>query len=124
MSTQGQRDARAQMMHELERLQRELSDTWLDQSLPDDWSGLEWEAPVERHKTRVTLRLDSDMVRWFPKLGPGYQARINRVLRIYWMALLAGHIKGFPSDETIPRLQAEARRLQDEIAARRNGGGT
>ncbi|MGC3940068.1 hypothetical protein ACOTTU_19860 [Roseobacter sp. EG26] len=41
------------------------------------------------------------------------------MLRIYWMALLAGHIKGYPEDNTVPRLLAEARRVQEEIAERR-----
>ncbi|MFK7879795.1 BrnA antitoxin family protein [Roseobacter sp.] len=122
MSPKSQRTSHTQLIHELERLQQELSQDWLDQSLPDYWTGLDWEAAVERHKTRVTLRLDTDMVRWFRALGPGYQARINRVLRIYWMALMSGHIKGFPSDKTVPRLMAEARRLQEEIAERRGGG--
>lgn len=113
------KQARTEMMHELERLQQDLNTNWLDQSLPKDWSGLEWDAPVDRHKTRVTLRLDSDMLRWFRKLGPGYGPRINRVLRIYWMGLLSGHIQGFPNDDTIPRLMAEAHRLQREMAENR-----
>ncbi len=121
MTTKGQRDARMELMHELERLQQDLSANWLDQSLPRDWTGMEWEAPVTRHKTRVTLRLDADMIRWFRKLGPGYGPRINRVLRIYWTALLAGQIKGFPEDDTLPRLVGEARRMQAEIAERRGG---
>lgn len=109
------------MMHELERLQTDLSVTWIDKSLPDDWTGMEWDAPVDRHKTRVTLRMDSDMLRWFRKLGPGYQGRINRVLRVYWMALLAGHIKGYPHDNETPRLHAEVRRALDDMKARREG---
>lgn len=110
------------MMHELERLQTDLSIEWIDKSLPDDWTGLDYGEPVARHKTRVTLRMDTDMVRWFRKLGPGYQARINRVMRIYWTALLAGHIKGYPEDKTTPRIQAEARRVLDDMKARREGG--
>ena len=109
------------MMHELERLQTDVSVTWIDKSLPDDWTGMEWDAPVDRHKTRVTLRMDSDMLRWFRKLGPGYQARINRVLRVYWMALLAGLIKGYPHDNETPRLHAEVRRALDDMKARREG---
>ncbi len=122
MSTKGQRDARQQMMYELELLQEDLSSQWLDQSLPDDWTGLDWFDPVVRHKTRVTIRLDSDMLRWFRKLGPGYGPRLNRILRIYWMSLLAGHIKGFPEDNTVPRLMGEARRLQEEMRENRGGG--
>jgi uncharacterized protein (DUF4415 family) len=121
MTTRRQRDAHLEMMYELEELQDDLSAQWLDQSLPDDWTGLDWREPVGRHKTRVTLRLDSDMLRWFRRLGPGYGPRMNRVLRIYWMALVAGHIKGFPSDNTVPRLVGEANRIREEIAARRGG---
>ena len=62
MATQRQRDARLDMMYELEELQDDLSIRWLDQSLPDDWTGLDWREPVGRHKTRVTVRLDSDML--------------------------------------------------------------
>jgi uncharacterized protein (DUF4415 family) len=116
MPTQRQRAARAAMMYELEALQDDLNIHWLDQSLPDDWTGLDWREPVTPHRTRVTIRLDSDMVRWFRKLGPGYGPRINRVLRIYWLALMAGHIKGFPADNTTPRLLAEANRIREELA--------
>ena len=121
MTAQAKRNAYREALYELEKLQSDLEQSWLDQSLPQDWTGLDWYAPVDRHKTRVTLRLDSDMVRWFRKLGPGYQARINSVLRIYWMSLLAGHIKAYPHDDTLPRLKIEARNIQEELKARRGG---
>lgn len=109
------------MITELERLQDDLFVNWIDKSLPDGWDGLEYHDPVARHKTRVTLRLDSDMLRWFRKLGPGYQARINRVLRIYWTSLLAGHVQAYPDDNVLPRIHAEALRALDEIKANRAG---
>lgn len=34
-------------------------------------------------KDSVTLRLDHDVLQWFRKAGPGYQTRINAVLRSY-----------------------------------------
>jgi len=34
-------------------------------------------------KQAVSLRLDRDVVKWFKKQGPGYQTRINAVLRTY-----------------------------------------
>lgn len=119
MAPKSRRDAHLQMQYELEQLQEDLSIEWIDKSLPDEWSGLDWMHPVDRHKTRVTIRLDSDMVRWFRALGPGYQKRINLVLRIYWQSLLAGHIKGYPHDNTVPRLMLEANRIREEIAERR-----
>ena len=32
-------------------------------------------------KQIVTIRLDVDMLEWFKEAGPGYQTRINQVLR-------------------------------------------
>ena len=32
-------------------------------------------------KQIVTIRLDVDMLEWFKTAGPGYQTRINQVLR-------------------------------------------
>lgn len=37
-----------------------------------------WYKPI---KTRITLRLDADVLAWFKKAGRGYQTRINRALR-------------------------------------------
>ncbi len=45
------------------------------------WAEAEWWMPVS--KTRLSLRLDSDVVDWFKAQGPGYQGRINAVLRAY-----------------------------------------
>jgi uncharacterized protein (DUF4415 family) len=45
--------------------------------------------PVVKHnaatgvKQIVTIRLDVDMLEWFKSAGPGYQTRINQVLREY-----------------------------------------
>tara|TARA_R110002096_G_scaffold46032_8_gene123106 strand:+ start:10307 stop:10528 length:222 start_codon:yes stop_codon:yes gene_type:complete len=37
--------------------------------------------------------LDAGMVRWIPKLGPHYQARMNAVLRMYYHGMLSGEIE-------------------------------
>ena len=34
-------------------------------------------------KVQLTLRVDRDMVKWYRKQGPGYQTRINALLRAY-----------------------------------------
>lgn len=34
-------------------------------------------------KQPVTLRLDTDVLTWFKSQGPGYQTRINKLLRRY-----------------------------------------
>jgi uncharacterized protein (DUF4415 family) len=34
-------------------------------------------------KAQVTLRVDRDVLDWYRKQGPGYQSRINALLRAY-----------------------------------------
>jgi uncharacterized protein (DUF4415 family) len=59
----------------------------------------DWDQPAIRHheiaaatpkqqanggvKQIVTIRLDVDMLEWFKAAGPGYQTRINQVLRAH-----------------------------------------
>jgi len=105
------KDAYADMLHQLETLQEEMTGVWLGDSLPDDWQGMDHHFPVPRKKTRVTIRLDADMVAWFRKMGPGYSRRMNLVLRIYYTSLMSGHIKAHPYDRTIGRFATEAYRL-------------
>lgn len=40
-------------------------------------------AAAAAEKIPVTLRIDRDVVRCFKELGPGYQSRMNAVLRAY-----------------------------------------
>ena len=37
-------------------------------------------------KTKLTIRIDTDVYQWFNGQGPGYQTRINAVLRSYMEA--------------------------------------
>lgn len=46
-----------------------------------DWSTVELEKNVV--KTPVSIRLDPDVLAFFRKDGPGYQKRINKVLRAF-----------------------------------------
>lgn len=41
--------------------------------------------PVPK-KEQITLRVDSDVLRWFKKQGKGYQTKINDLLRAYMNA--------------------------------------
>ena len=34
-------------------------------------------------KSAITIRVDPDILEWFKKSGPGYQTRINAVLKMY-----------------------------------------
>lgn len=39
--------------------------------------------PSTPRKAAISLRLDEDVLEWFKAGGPGYQTRINAVLRAY-----------------------------------------
>ncbi|GAB5449222.1 BrnA antitoxin family protein [Gymnodinialimonas sp.] len=52
----------------------------------------------EAGTTRVTVRLDTDVVKWFRSMGPGYQPRMNAVLRSFMHAKLMGLLQG---DDTL-----------------------
>jgi uncharacterized protein (DUF4415 family) len=61
-----------------------LSDDAID--LSDVAEVLDWSAAVVGRfyrpvKQAVTLRLDADVLAWLRSHGPGYQTRINRLLR-------------------------------------------
>jgi len=64
-------------------------------ALPREWDRI-WEDEDRRDpkRTRVTIRLDADVVKFFKGLGPGYQVRINRVLRAFMHFRLAKLIEG------------------------------
>lgn len=49
-------------------------------SLAEEESGAEsrWNRP---RKQRISLRVDREVLDWFKSKGPGYQTRINRILR-------------------------------------------
>ncbi|WP_313704391.1 BrnA antitoxin family protein [Massilia sp.] len=56
-------------------------------------------APVAKQqpagvKQIVTIRLDVDMLEWFKAAGPGYQTRINQVLREHMDAQRAAEAAG------------------------------
>lgn len=122
--TQATRDAAERdLMMELKALQEVLKDEWIDAALPEDWDGLNSAMPVHRAKTRVTVRLDADMVRWFRKMGPGYGARINQILRLYWLGLASGKVSAhWDGQAHLPRFERYMARkieLQRARSARR-----
>jgi uncharacterized protein (DUF4415 family) len=58
-------------------------------AVPKGWAEVERENPAHPPKTKLTLRLDADVARFFRTQGEGYQARVNAVLRAYMLAKLA-----------------------------------
>ena len=62
---------------EIERLANEE-----DGPLPDGWEST-IELAIPERKQDVHIRLDPAVLRWFKAQGPGYQTRINAVLRSF-----------------------------------------
>ncbi len=53
-----------------------------DGPLPESWESTV-EIGLPKAKEGVTIRLDSDVLKWFRSHGRGYQTRINSVLRAF-----------------------------------------
>ena len=66
-----------------------------ERTVPHAWDEI-WKDRDRRddRRTRVTMRMDADVAKFFKAMGPGYQTRINRVLRTFMHYRLAGIIKG------------------------------
>lgn len=69
--------------------------------IPPEWHEIAQEEP-RGGTERVAIRLDKDVVKFFRSMGLGYGPRINRVLRSYMHARLAGVIRG---PETAPQFR-------------------
>ncbi len=72
--------ARAMSQDEVERLADEE-----DGPLPEGWEKT-IVLGIPEPKQGVHIRLDADVLRWFKAQGPGYQTRINAVLRAFMAA--------------------------------------
>lgn len=82
------------MADAMRMLEWDLHQTVLrDMRIPDDWHRIAREKPC-RAKTRVTLRLDEDLVKFFRSMGPDWQVRVNRLMSVWMHARLAGLIEG------------------------------
>ena len=62
--------------------------------LPGEWHEMDRLAPCAPVKRQLTIRLDEDLIRFYRRLGRGYQARVNGVLRAYMLGVLSKEIEG------------------------------
>jgi uncharacterized protein (DUF4415 family) len=111
--------ARVELFEQLKSFQEELVFDWVDRSLPKDWTGSVSAFGQTCRKEKISIRLDEDMLRWFRNLGPGYQVKINTVLRIYWTALISGMVKAHYDDDDVTPLFAEMIRRKAELNQKR-----
>jgi uncharacterized protein (DUF4415 family) len=85
----------------------------LELAVPDAWAMLEADVPCRERKEKVTLYLDASVAKFFRAMGPGYQARINRLLTLYAQAKIA-EVRWFED--------AGRRELNATLADRRRDG--
>jgi uncharacterized protein (DUF4415 family) len=91
--TRAEERAYAELELELWDLEREVKHSRRKREfIPADWHRIERDVPVRRRKTRITACIDTDVVKWFRAMGHGYQARMNRVLRIFMLAMVSKEI--------------------------------
>jgi uncharacterized protein (DUF4415 family) len=64
-------------------MNKEFAQEWDAPSAADTASATTPKSNVVALKQIVTIRLDTDMLEWFKGAGPGYQTRINQILRQY-----------------------------------------
>ncbi|TXB69716.1 BrnA antitoxin family protein [Paracoccus aurantiacus] len=70
--------------------------------IPEAWHDIAAER-AGTAKTRVTIRLDGDVVKFFRDMGPGWQPRVNEVLRSFMHARLAGLLRGAETMDYLKR---------------------
>ena len=59
-------------------LRASVEDDLLSLAAEEKGAEARWSRPRKR---RISLRVDTEVVDWFKAKGPGYQTRINRILR-------------------------------------------
>jgi len=97
------------MMDAMRRFEWDMHHTvFRDQRIPKAWH--EIAAEKRETKTKVTIALDDDVIKFFKSMGPGYQPRINDVLRSFMHMKLRGMLNG---SETVEEMQRAE--LQDTL---------
>ena len=71
--------------------------------------------PAVAGKTPVTIRVDEDVVKFFRAMGRGYLTQMNRVLRAFMEARLAGVVKGAEAAVYEPSLMEQYMVLGAEV---------
>lgn len=60
-----------------------LAPFWVNDHIPAAWDTLEQDVDVVEKKVQITIRVDETVAKFYRAMGPGYQARINRVLATF-----------------------------------------
>ena len=92
--TKAQKVAKAELAHNLEDWRLEMR-YLLNRSylIPDEWKRIEKKFPCSKRE-KMTIRVDSEVARFYRAMGTGYGARMNEVLRAWMLARKAMVIEG------------------------------
>ncbi|MBV7327221.1 BrnA antitoxin family protein [Chloroflexi bacterium TSY] len=58
----------------------------------DDEFFAKGELRLPKNKPMISIRIDADVLDWFKAQGPGYQTRMNAVLRLYMEAQVRNQV--------------------------------
>ena len=89
----------------MEMVEKDILDVlWEMRGCPKDWHSI-WEDKDRRDakRTRCTVAFDADVVKFFKAMGPGYQHRMNRVLRAFMHYRLAKIVHGPDTSDFVMR---------------------
>lgn len=84
----------------------------LRDQVPQAWHRLEHDLDVVEPKTRVTLRLDASVAKFYRAMGQGYQARISRILATYAQMQIAEALR---KEHTAAQYVKEMEGWKDEV---------
>lgn len=99
--TQKQRYNHFYVMDAMRRFEWDMHHTIaINNHVPQEWH--EISTRRDQSKKKVCLRVDEDVLKWFKSMGPGYQPRINDVLRSFMHMKLMGLLMG---DETLDQFR-------------------
>lgn len=89
----------------MEMVERDLLDQlWDRRGCPSEWHEICYDKDRrDARRTRCTVAFDADVVKFFKGLGPGYQGRMNRVLRAFMHYRLARVVDGPDTTDFILR---------------------
>ncbi|MFQ1702523.1 BrnA antitoxin family protein [Loktanella agnita] len=113
-----ERIARQKMIRYLYEESIESADIALEirDKVPLAWHTLEHDLDVVEPKTKITLCLDASVAKFYRAMGPGYQARISRILGL-WANMKIG--QALQMEEA---MMAQLKRLNDQDDALRAAG--
>lgn len=78
-----QRSEKDRLLTDLMRVDEDNITVQLMDMFPDEWHTVGWDIETRPAKTKVTLYLETNVVKFFKEMGQGYQDRINRILAVY-----------------------------------------